>query len=72
MVLQKMRRRAVCPIASGSHASACFIRVLRRNFPNLAAVRVEGPVRGCNGANPCTEPVIDGVAVQITAATRFT
>lgn len=56
---------------SGNHATARFIRVLRRNFPNQAAVRVEGPVSGCNGANPCTEPVIDGVAVQITASTRF-
>lgn len=57
---------------SGNHATARFIRVLRRNFPNEAAVRVQGPVSGCNGANPCTEPVIDGVAVLITAQTRFT
>ena len=57
---------------SGNTATARFIRVLRRNFPNQAAVRVEGPVSGCNGANPCTTPVIDGVQVQITAATNFT
>jgi len=56
---------------SGSSASARFIRVLHRDFPDQAAVRVEGPVSGCNGANPCTTPVIDGVAVQITAATTF-
>lgn len=57
---------------SGNGVSARFIRVLRRDFPNQAAVRVAGPVSGCNGANPCTAPVIDGVAVQITSATRFT
>lgn len=57
---------------SGNTATARFIRILRRNFPNQAVVRVEGPVSGCNGANPCTEPVIDGVQVQITAQTTFT
>jgi len=57
---------------SGNSATARFIRVLRRSFPNQAAVRVQGPVSGCNGANPCTEPVIDGVQVQITASTTFT
>lgn len=57
---------------SGNSATARFIRVLRRSFPNEAAVRVQGPVSGCNGTNPCTEPVIDGVPVQITASTTFT
>ena len=57
---------------SGNSATARFIRVLRRNFPDRAAVRLEGPITGCNGANPCTTPVIDGVPVQITAATTFT
>jgi hypothetical protein len=57
---------------SGNTAQARFIRVLRRDFPNEAAVRVEGPISGCNGANPCTEPVIDGLPVLITADTRFT
>jgi hypothetical protein len=57
---------------TGNTATARFIRVLRRNFPHQAAVRVEGPISGCNGANPCAAPVIDGVQVQITAATTFT
>ena len=57
---------------SGNDATARFVRVLRREFANQAAVRVEGPVSDCDGANPCTEPVIDGVRVQITAATTFT
>jgi hypothetical protein len=56
----------------GNAVDARFIRVLRRNFPNEAALRVEGPISGCNGANPCTEPVIDGVQVLITSTTRFT
>jgi len=57
---------------SGNAVDARFIRVLRRSFANQTAVRLEGPVSGCNGANPCSEPVIDGVPVQITAATTFT
>jgi hypothetical protein len=51
---------------------ARFIRVLRRNFPNRSAVRIEGPVSGCGGTSPCTQFVIDGVSVVITAATQFT
>jgi len=51
---------------------ARFIRVLRRNLPNEAAVRVEGPISGCGSASPCTLPVIDGVQVVINSSTRFT
>ncbi|MBE7418934.1 MAG: hypothetical protein HS128_14565 [Ideonella sp.] len=57
---------------SNNSANVRFIRVLHRSFPNQAAVRVQGPISGCAGANPCTEPVIDGVQVQITPATMFT
>jgi hypothetical protein len=51
---------------------ARFIRVLRRNFPNRSAVRIEGPVSGCGSTSPCTQFVIDGVSVVINAATQFT
>jgi hypothetical protein len=57
---------------SGNSATAKFIRVLRRNFPHQSALRVEGPVSGCNGASPCTTPVIDGVQVVINGTTTFT
>jgi len=56
---------------SSNSVDARFIRVLRRNFPNQSAVRVEGPISGCGSTSPCTEPVIDGVSVVITATTTF-
>jgi len=52
-------------------ATARFIRVLRRQFVNGQNVRLAGPVSGCGSTSPCTEPVIDGVTVQITADTNF-
>jgi len=57
---------------SANTVNADFIRVLRRSFPNQAAVRVEGPVSGCNGSSPCTQFTVDGVAVVINGSTTFT
>jgi hypothetical protein len=57
---------------SANAVDADFIRVLRRNFPHQSAVRVEGPVSGCNGSSPCTQFTIDGVAVVINGSTTFT
>ncbi len=59
-------------VSGTNDVNARFIRVLRRQFADQQRVRVQGPVSGCNGANPCTEPVIDGITVQITANTVFT
>jgi len=55
-----------------NNVDARFIRVLRRNFPHQSAVRVEGPVSGCDGASPCSTPTIDGIPVLITGGTTFT
>jgi hypothetical protein len=60
------------PVQAGNVVDARFIRVLRRQFADQQRVRVQGPVSGCNGANPCTEPVIDGINVLINADTTFT
>ncbi len=57
---------------SGNQVDARAIRVLRRQFENGQKVRVQGPVGGCAGTSPCSEPVIDGITVQITASTVFT
>ena len=57
---------------SANAVNADFIRVLRRSFPNQAAVRVEGPISGCNGSSPCTQFTVDGVAVVINGSTTFT
>lgn len=57
---------------AGNQVDARVVRVLRRQFRNEERVRVQGPVGGCNGASPCSEPVIDGITVQITASTTFT
>jgi len=51
--------------------TARFIRVLRRHFADGLHVRLAGPVSGCGSTSPCSEPVIDGVTVQITATTNF-
>ena len=59
-------------VQPGNVLDARAIRVLRRQFANGERVRLQGPVSGCNGASPCSEPVIDGVTVQITAGTTFT
>jgi len=59
-------------VSGTNDVDARFIRVLRRQFADQQRVRVQGPVSGCSGANPCSEPVIDGITVQITANTVFT
>lgn len=55
----------------GNEVNARYIRVLRRQFADQQRVRVQGPVRGCNGANPCTEFAVDGIDVLVTRDTVF-
>lgn len=55
-----------------NEVDARAIRVLRRQFADQQRVRVQGPVSGCGAASPCSEPVVDGITVQITAGTTFT
>jgi hypothetical protein len=50
---------------------ARYIRVLRRQFADQQKVRVQGPVRGCNGANPCKEFSVDGIDVLVNDDTVF-
>lgn len=50
---------------------ARYIRVLRRQFADQQKVRVQGPVRGCNGASPCKEFSVDGIDVKVTDDTVF-
>ncbi|MFO1216853.1 MAG: DUF5666 domain-containing protein [Burkholderiaceae bacterium] len=57
---------------TGHDVNARFIRVLLRQFADQQKVRVQGPVTGCAAQSPCTEPVIDGITVKITADTVFT
>ena len=56
---------------TGNDINARYIRVLRRQFADQQKVRVQGPIRGCNGANPCTEFSVDGIDVLITRDTVF-
>lgn len=59
-------------VYGSNQVDARVVRVLRRQFADAQKVRVQGPVTGCAGARPCSEPVIDGITVQITASTTFT
>ena len=58
------------PVA-GNAVNARYIRVLRRQFADQQKVRVQGPVRGCNSANPCTAFSVDGIDVLVTGDTVF-
>jgi hypothetical protein len=58
------------PVVNNS-VDARYIRVLRRQFADQQKVRVQGPVRGCNGANPCKEFSVDGIDVLVTSDTVF-
>ncbi len=55
----------------GNDVNARYIRVLRRQFADQQKVRVQGPVRGCNAANPCTAFSVDGIDVLVTNDTVF-
>ncbi|MEW6705881.1 MAG: DUF5666 domain-containing protein [Pseudomonadota bacterium] len=59
-------------VDANREVQARFIRVLHRQFADQQKLRVQGPVSGCNGANPCTQPVIDGIQIEINDATVFT
>ncbi len=62
---------SVGAVYGNNDVDARYIRVLRRQFADQQAVRVQGPVRGCNGANPCTEFSVDGIDVLVTNDTVF-
>ena len=62
---------SVGAVYGNNDVDARYIRALRRQFADQQAVRVQGPVRGCNGANPCTEFSVDGIDVLVTNDTVF-
>jgi hypothetical protein len=55
----------------GNDVNARYIRVLRRQFADQQKLRVQGPVRGCNGTAPCTAFSVDGIDVLVTNDTVF-
>lgn len=54
-------------VASDGSVTARAVRIAQRTLGDEQAVRVEGPVAGCT-ASPCTTPLLDGLAVDLSGA----
>lgn len=55
-------------VASDGTVTASVIKAARAPLENKQVVRVEGPASGCTGS-PCTQPTVDGLAVDLAGAT---
>ena len=55
-------------VAGDGSVTASVIRLANLALEDRQDVRIEGPVAGCTAA-PCSQPVIDGLAVDLSAAT---